>query len=157
MRDPTIQKLLEETTLDPPASAALAGQRPCVDLPDPSGNSPKKAGPGRPKAGVAVDAAEAAGRNALEASRFVCPALPPLPHALAQNSAQRKQAGEAGPAPAAGEPLALQRLLRVVATREPDSRPPPRWIPRVSSCIAIFVLVSGHFEPRCKERSIICR
>ena len=26
----------------------------------------------------------------------------------------------------------------------------------VGSCIAIFVLVSGHFEPRCKERSIIC-
>ena len=27
----------------------------------------------------------------------------------------------------------------------------------VGSCIAIFVLLSGHFEPRCKERSIIYR
>ena len=55
--------------------------------------------------------------------------MPPLPHALAQISAQRKQAGAASPAPAAGEPLALQRLRRVVSTREPDPRPPPRWIP----------------------------
>ena len=69
------------------------------------------------------------GRKALEASRFVCPPMPPLPHALAQNSAKRKQAGAAGPASAAGEPLALQRLLRVVATREPDLRPPPPWVP----------------------------
>ena len=55
--------------------------------------------------------------------------MPQLQHALAQNSAQRKQTGAAGPAQEAGEPLALQRLLRVVATREPDSRQPPPWVP----------------------------
>ena len=99
------------------------------------------------------------GRKALEASLFVCPAhhgMPPLPHALAQNSAQRKQAGAAGATPVAGEPLALQSLRRAVATREPDSRPQPPWVHPVGSCIAIFVLLSGHFDPRCKERSIIC-
>ena len=95
----------------------------------------------------------------MEASLFVCPAhhgVPPLSHALAQNSAQRKQAGAAGPTPVAGEPLALQRLLRAVATREPDSHLQPPWVRRVGGCIAIFVLLSGHFEPRCKERLIIC-
>ena len=119
-----------ERRTGPPASAALAGQRPRVDLADPSGVSPKKAGrkqgwrkprpstPPKPPEGMPWR------RGALSALP-----MPPLPHALAQISAQRKQAGAASPAPAAGEPLALQRLRRVVSTREPDPRPPPRWIP----------------------------
>ena len=39
-RDPTIQKFMRETTLDP----TVAGKRPRVDLASPSGVSPKKAG-----------------------------------------------------------------------------------------------------------------
>ena len=59
-----------------------------------------------------------------------------VPQALAQNSPLRKQPGT-GPAPAAGEPLALQKLLRVVVravTRECDRR--SHRSRGVCSCIA---------------------
>ena len=39
VRDPSIQKFLEETALDPP----VPGKRPRIDLAGPSGVSPKKA------------------------------------------------------------------------------------------------------------------
>ena len=60
--NPTVQKFLEESTLDPPAG--VAGKRPRIDLVGPSGLSPKKCGrkPGyrKPRPGDADDAAGSA-------------------------------------------------------------------------------------------------
>ena len=70
-----------------------------------------------------VPSASEAGEQALEVGHCVCPAYAmegglirprPPPH-LAPTSAPLEPAGAAGPAPAAGEPLALQRLQRVVS------------------------------------------
>ena len=61
MQDPTVQKFLDETMLDPAATAALAGKRQRVDLASPSSITLKKAGqkPGwkKPRPGDDADAA----------------------------------------------------------------------------------------------------
>ena len=137
MRDPTVQKFLEETTLDP----AVAGKRPRIDLAGPRGVSPKKEGrkPGwrKPRCGDAADAtglAEAARPFAMEADATPRAAASPAP-AACQPPAMNPQApapGATSPDAGSGEDqwaAALNVMGTAGAAACPPMQGPTLWLP----------------------------